>query len=100
YFLGLIAATLLGINGFGVYSLVYSTLIASFISNGLFLIQNLRLNPIRVHFRIKETKLFLKIGGFTMSSTLLDFFSREIDILIIGKILGSESLGMYSLAKQ
>ncbi|MEL7601202.1 MAG: MOP flippase family protein [Proteiniphilum sp.] len=100
FFLGLIAATLLAINDFGVYSLVYSTLIASFISNSLFLIQNLRLNPIRIRFRLKETKPFLKIGGFTMGSTLLDFFSREIDILIIGKMLGAESLGVYSLAKQ
>ncbi|WP_016778725.1 MOP flippase family protein [Anaerophaga thermohalophila] len=100
FFLGLIAATLLAINGFGVYSLVYSTLLASFISNGLFLIQNQRLNPIRFHFRLKETKPFLRIGGFTMGSTLLDFFSREMDILIIGKLLGAESLGVYSLAKQ
>ena len=98
--LGLIAAALLAINDFGVYSLVYSTLLASFISNGLFLIQNLRLNPIRFHFRLKETKPFLKVGGFTMGSTLLDFFSRETDILIIGKLLGAESLGVYSLAKQ
>jgi O-antigen/teichoic acid export membrane protein len=100
YFLGLITATLLAINNFGVYSLVYSTLLASFISNSLFLIQNLRMNPIRLHFRLKETKPFLKIGGFTVGSTLLDFFSREIDVLIIGKMLGSENLGVYSLAKQ
>lgn len=100
FFIGLIAATLLAINGFGVYSLVYSTLLASFISNGLFLVQNLRLNPISLHFRLKVTKPFLKIGGFTMGSTLLDFFSREIDILIIGKMLGAESLGVYSLSKQ
>lgn len=100
YFVGLITATLLAIKGFGVYSLVYSTLLASLISNSLFLVQNLRFNPIRFHFRISETKSFLKIGGFTMGSTLLDFFSREIDVLIIGKILGSNSLGVYSLAKQ
>ncbi|MDD2636670.1 MAG: MOP flippase family protein [Bacteroidales bacterium] len=100
FFLGLIAAIILAINNFGVYSLVYSTLLAAFISNSSFLIQNLRLNPIRLHFRLKETKPFLKIGGFTMGSTLLDFFSREIDVLIIGKMLGAESLGVYSLAKQ
>jgi len=100
YFFGLIAATILSIKGFGVYSLVYSTLLSSFISNGLFLIQNLRLNPINFHFRLYETKPFLKIGGFAMGSSLLDFFSREIDILIIGKMLGAENLGVYSLAKQ
>src|SRR5665648_9755 len=100
FFLGLIAAILLALNNFGVYSLVYSTLLASFISNGLFLAQNLRLNPIRFYFRLRETKPFLKVGGFSMGSMLLDFFSRETDVLIIGKMLGAESLGVYSLSKQ
>ncbi|WP_303925480.1 MOP flippase family protein [Draconibacterium sediminis] len=100
YFCGLITATLLALKGFGVYSLVYSTLLASFLSNALFLLQNLRLNPIMFHFSLIETKPFLKVGGFTMGSTVLDFFSREIDVLIIGKMLGAESLGVYSLAKQ
>ena len=35
-----------------------------------------------------------------MGSTLLDFFSHDADILIIGKMLGAEKLGVYSLAKQ
>lgn len=98
--IGLITAIVLAINSFGLYSLVYSTLVASFISNVLFLTQNLRINPISLHFKLNETKPFLKVGGFSMGSTLLDFFSHEIDILIIGKMLGAQSLGIYSLAKQ
>ena len=35
-----------------------------------------------------------------MGSSILDFFSSETDILIIGKMLGAESLGVYSLSKQ
>ena len=31
---------------------------------------------------------------------LLDFVSKETDVLIIGKILGMEVLGLYSLTKQ
>jgi len=100
YFVGLITAIILAMKDFGVYSLVYSTLLSSLISNGLFLIQNLHLNPIKFHFNRIEIKPFLKIGSFSMGSSLLDFFSSEIDILIIGKMLGSESLGIYSLAKQ
>ena len=100
YLCGLIAAIALAIQGFGVYSLVYSSLLSSGISNGLFLVQNLKLNPIGFHFKFSETKAFLKIGGYTTGSSLLDFFSREIDILIVGKTLGAESLGVYSLVKQ
>lgn len=100
YVCGLIAAITLAVHGFGVYSLVYSSLLSSCLSNGLFLVQNLKLNPIGFHFRFSETKAFLKIGGYTTGSSLLDFFSREIDILIVGKTLGVESLGVYSLVKQ
>jgi O-antigen/teichoic acid export membrane protein len=97
---GLFAAIILAVNNYGVYSLVYSTLLASFISNGLFLVLNIKKNPILFYFRFKETVPFLKIGGYTMGSTLLDFFSSETDILIIGKMLGAEMLGVYSLSKQ
>lgn len=100
YLGGLISAFFLALNGHGVYSLVYSTLFASLIANSLFLIFNVRSNPIGFHFRIKETIPFLKVGGFASGSAILDFFSRDMDVLIIGKLLGTESLGIYSLAKQ
>jgi len=100
YSLGLGFSIILAIKNFGVYSLVYSTLFSTLLSNGLFLIQNLQLNPIRFHFRLSETKPFLKIGIYNMGSVILDFFSREVDIIIIGKTFGVENLGVYSLAKQ
>ncbi len=100
YGLGLISAVVLVVNNYGIYSLVYSTLLSSLISNSLFIYKNIQKNPIYFHFKMDETKPFLKIGSFTMGSALLDFFSREIDILIIGKFLGAESVGVYSLAKQ
>ena len=76
---------------------MYSTLLASCILNFLFTLS--KTNPIRIHFNGKKLKYF-KIGSFTVGSSILDFFSNEIDILIIGKLLGAESLGLYSLAKQ
>ena len=98
--IGLISAIILAVKDFGVYSLVYSTLVKSFLTNVIFLILAKKKYPLKLHFNLKETKPFLKIGGFTMGSTILDFFSRETDILIIGKLLGSENLGIYSLSKQ
>ncbi|GAO30613.1 oligosaccharide flippase family protein [Geofilum rubicundum] len=96
FFSGVVLAIILAIYEYGVYSLVFSTLTASLVSNALFLIQNLRQNSILLHFCLKEVRPFLRIGGFSMGSTLLDFFSRETDVLIIGKMLGAESLGLYS----
>lgn len=100
FFIGLIAAVIFALLDFGVYSLVFSTLLSSFLANCCFLIMNVKVNPIIFYFNLKQTKPFLKIGGYSTGSTLLDFFSREFDVLIIGKVLGAGSLGVYSLSKQ
>lgn len=99
-FIGLIVAVLLVFFDFGVYSLVYSTLISSLTASLFFLVICVKQYPIKFHFRLNETKKFLKIGVYGLGSNILDFFSREIDIIIIGKFLPPGSLGVYSLIKQ
>jgi len=100
FFIGLVTSVILALKNYGVYSLVISTLTSSLISNSLYLASNIRENKIYFHFSMRETKSFLKIGGYTAGSALLDFFSRETDVLIVGKMLGAKSLGVYSLSKQ
>ncbi|WP_441000658.1 MOP flippase family protein [Fodinibius sp. SL11] len=100
YFVGVVVAVLFAYRGAGVYSLVYSTLTASAITNILFLGINIRLNPIKLHFHYKDTIPFLRVGGYQMGSKILDFASKEVDIFIVGKMLGAEALGLYSLSKQ
>jgi len=87
-------------NGYGVFSLVYSTLIASAIANIVFLIVNVRVHPICFHFNYKELNPFLKIGSYSVGGQFISFFSTDIDILIVGKMLGPGPLGIYSLSKQ
>lgn len=100
YVIGLIVAVALAYNNYGVYSLVYSTLISSLIASILFLTIRMKSFPVKLHFKIKETRRFLKVGVFSLGSNVLDFTSREVDIIIIGRVLPSETLGVYSLVKQ
>lgn len=100
YFIAMVIAVMLALFNFGVYSLVYSTLAGSLLASLLFLINYYKHCPLKFHFKIIETKQFLNIGFFTLGSNVLDFFSREIDIIIIGKILPPGVLGVYSLVKQ
>lgn len=100
YFIGLIVAVTLAINGYGVYSLVFSTLASSLFSNLLFLFRNIRNYPIMLHFKFAEAKPFLKVGGYSTGSSILDFFSSQADIFIIGKTMGAADLGLYSLFKE
>lgn len=86
--------------GLGVYSLVASSLCSAFVMNSSFLVYGLS-NGGKVlwHFRLKDTYCFLKIGVFQIGSSVLDFFSRELDTLIVSYTMGRETLGVYSLCK-
>lgn len=87
-------------KGYGVYALVYATLIQYAISSFLFLISGIKRNRIMFYFNFRETTPFLKIGIFQTGGQILNYFNRDIDILIIGKFYNPAILGSYSLAKQ
>jgi len=88
-------------NGYGVYSLIYSTLFSALFCNIVFLILGLyKDHNITLHFNIKDTVPFLKIGIFTVGSEVMNYFSREFDVIIISAILGTETLGLYALCKK
>lgn len=94
-------AVFLAYNGFKVYSLVYSTLFSVLFPNLLFLLIGIIQDRIICfHFSFNETTPFLRIGGYNVAAQVLDYFSREIDVIIISATLGKEILGVYSLCKK
>lgn len=99
-FSGLVVGVGLALMGFGVYSLVFSSLTVALILNGWMILLNTRTHPLQLRLKFSELKPYLKVGGYNMGSNLMDFFYRESDTLIIGKIMGADTLGLYSLAKQ
>lgn len=98
--LSLILAIVLALNNFGIYSLIYSLLANFLIVNLVFLVSGYANHPIKFHYRFHETKSFLKIGVYQVGSQIVNYFNRDLDILLIGKFFGVEILGGYSLAKQ
>ena len=98
--ISLVAAILWAINGYGVYSLVYSALLRQMLANMIFFIVGVYKNGLLVHFNFLETRPFLKIGIYQVGGQVVNYFNRDLDVLLIGKFFGSEILGGYSLAKQ
>lgn len=89
------------ICGCGVYSLAYSTLAGAIVLNIThFVLGLLKDSRLSFHFSFKETVPFLKIGIFQVGSQILDFFTRELDIIIVSATLGLEFLGVYNIAKR
>lgn len=98
--ISLILAVILAVNGYGVYALVYSALAQYVISNFLLLFLGLKKYGLLWYCRFNHTRPFLKIGMYQVGGQTINYFNRDLDILIIGKFFSAEVLGGYSLAKQ
>lgn len=99
--LTMILAVVLAYTGFGVYSLVYSTIFSiAFPSLIYFTYGIIHDRNITFHFRLSDTYSYLKIGVYQIGSSFLDYCARELDVFIISVTLGKDVLGVYSLCKK
>ncbi len=98
--ISLISAIIWAADGYGVYALVYSAVLKQLLANISFLVAGVYKNGLLFRFRYHETRPFLKIGIYQVGGQVINYFNRDLDILLIGKFFGSETLGGYSLAKQ
>jgi len=99
-FISMITAIYFSLNGMGVYSLVWSMIIATIFTTLIYFINGIRKIKLKFHYSFIEIKPFLNIGLYQMGGQVINYFTREFDILIVGKIMGTEILGAYSLCKQ
>ena len=98
--LSLLLAVLLAIMGCGVYTLVISTLFATaFLSVWNFVLGQ---KHIKLQFccSIKENIPLIKIGLYQTGTQIVDYLCTKLDVLIIGKFLGMDALGLYNLSKE
>jgi O-antigen/teichoic acid export membrane protein len=98
--LSLIVAVVVARRGGGAWSIVYSTLFASFTSSFLLIFSGLKSHPISFYINFKEGRSFYRTGLFQTGSQILDYVASQLDIVIIGKLMGPAELGVYNLVKQ
>ena len=86
---------------YGVISLVYSSLFYMVVTNVSFFFYGIlkRKNNLFI-FSFNSVKVFFNLGLFYTLEQLVNYASKELDVLIIGKFYNIEVLGFYSLAKQ
>ncbi|MDD2886296.1 MAG: MOP flippase family protein [Aliarcobacter sp.] len=99
-FISLVVSVYFAYKGYGVYSLVYGTLAGVIIQTILFMFKGLKEYKPSFIFKIKEIKEFLSFGLFQMGEKTINYFNSQIDNILIGKLLGMEALGIYSISKQ
>lgn len=93
---GLVVALVLAYSGAGVYSLAYQTLVAGLLST----IQLWIVNPWRpkMQWSREEFNSLWKFSGHLTGFSFINFFSRNADTMVIGRVLGAVPLGIYSQA--
>lgn len=97
--MGFVVAVSLAWMGAGVYSLIAGSLMTAVI--GCLLVW-LRLadgwRP-QARLRLAEIRQFLKFGAYMVGNNLANTFNSQIDVLLGGRLLGMQSIGLYSVPK-
>lgn len=91
-----IIAVILALYGFSYYSLVYKSILESILVFSIYF----KLSNIKIFKRV-SFKVLSEVFSYTAYQLLynvVDYFSRSLDILIIGKYLGASKLGLYDRA--
>lgn len=96
--LGFITAVVLALNGWGVYSLIWSHIVTASSLSFFYLANGLRTWRPVLQFAPSEVRSHLRFGLFQMGDRGLGVYATRIDQLIVGRFFGPEILGAYHLA--
>lgn len=95
---GSVLTLLLAFAQFGVWALVLGNLFANMLNVvATNIVAPFRLSP---RFSLEGMRNLLSFGGNVTLSRLLWFFYSQADTTIVGKLLGKEALGFYSISMQ
>jgi len=91
-----IITVIFALNGLGVKALVLGYISKNFIMT-IIILFFYRWTP-NLIFDFKIIKDLLNFGVYVFGSSFLNYFKRNLDYLLIGKLLGPNALGYYTLA--
>lgn len=95
-----VVVVILAVQGFGLYSLIYSTLINVALSSILYMgVGFYFFGAPAFVFEIKGLRNFFSFGFFQLGERLFIYSHSQFDVLLIGKFFGVEATGIYSMAK-
>ena len=84
---------------YGVLSLVYGNILYNVISTLLLIFVGYKFHKPQLYFNLSEVRFLFSFGFYQMGEKLVNYLNKEVDTLVIGKLLGMEALGIYNIAK-
>ncbi len=98
--ISLVVTSVLAYYGLGVYALVYGAIVSAMVSTLQYIMFGLKEHKPAFHFDISQVREFLSFGLYQMGERTINYFNYQFDTILIEKLLGSESLGIYTIAKE
>ncbi|MEW5799923.1 MAG: lipopolysaccharide biosynthesis protein, partial [Bacteroidota bacterium] len=95
--MGAVVGISIALSGGGVWSLVFQTVSMTSVLCLMLWSQNLRWIP-SFHFTLSDVNTIRSFSANLTGFTLLNYFLRNADSLIIGRYLGATELGLYNFA--
>jgi PST family polysaccharide transporter len=96
--ISLATGILLAYKGWGYLSIAYMTLIQAVVQTLLYwTLCNWRPNAFKL---TKQIKHYINFGAGITGFNTINYFSRNLDNILIGKLIGASALGLYSRAYQ
>ncbi|SQH77492.1 putative Colanic acid exporter [Shewanella benthica] len=83
-----------------VYSVVFSILVSSFVFTVLSIFYCKLKFAISAVIKLSEIRKPLSYGIYQSADNLMNYISSQFDSIVIGKLLGMETLGVYSYLKE
>ena len=96
--LGLCIAVASGLAHQGVYALIWAQLTVAAVKAALLALYGWRRWTPRLHLRLGDLKGYVSFGLYQMGERSIYYWAANIDYLLIGRFLGPEQLGLYSIA--
>lgn len=98
--LGMMVSLIAAWKGQGVFALIWGQLVNTSCQATLLASLGWATWRPSLEFKLNDLKDYLNFGLYQMGERSINYFSWNMDKLLIGKLLGSESLGFYNLAYQ
>ena len=85
--------------GYKLYALVSAHIISSFLKNTLYLLFAKHYIAFTGKFNSSSIQNLIRFGKYELANSFTSNFTFRLDVLIIGKFLGAQSLGVYEVMK-
>jgi O-antigen/teichoic acid export membrane protein len=95
-----IVGIVLAWKGNGVWSLVWSNLVAVLVKSGTMAVIGWSHWRPMMHFRLGECRRFLRFGMYQMGERTLNLLGQQLDKIVIGIVMGATPLGYYDMASR